>query len=44
MKVHQCKIKLFGKIGVLFQVIDANGAVVQVCNTKEEADQYINAN
>lgn len=41
MKIATLKIKLFGKVGTLFQVIDSKGEVVQVLETKEAAEAWI---
>jgi len=43
MTVQKFKMKFLGKSGVLFRVLDENGEVLQVLETQEEADQYINA-
>lgn len=41
MKVTSMKIKLFGKVATMFRVLDAQGEVIQVCETKEEAEAWI---
>lgn len=41
MKIASTKIKLFGKVAVLFQVVDNTGEVLQVLETKEEAEAWI---
>lgn len=41
MKIASTKIKLFGKVAVLFQVVDNSGEVLQVLETKEEAEAWI---
>lgn len=43
MKIATIKMKLFGKVGTLFQVIDAQGEVLQVLETKAEAEAWIAA-
>ena len=43
MTVQTFKMKFLGKSGVLFRVLDKNGEVVQVFETKEEAEQFVNA-
>jgi hypothetical protein len=41
MKITTLKIKLFGKTEVLFRVLDSKGEVVQVSETKEEAEAWL---
>jgi transposase-like protein len=41
MKVSAIKIKLFGKTETMYRAIDANGEVVQVFESKEEAESWI---
>ena len=41
MTIATTKIKLFGKVAALYQVIDAQGEVLQVLETKEEAEAWI---
>lgn len=43
MKVTAIKIKLFGKTETLFRVLDASGEVLQVLETREEAEAWIAA-
>ena len=42
MQIVTKKIKLFGKVETMFQVIDKDGEVLQVACTKEEAQEWIN--
>lgn len=41
MQITTIKIKLFGKVAALFQVVDAAGEVLQVLESKEEARAWI---
>lgn len=41
MTINPTKIKLFGKTQTLFQVINSKGEVVQVLETKAEAESWI---
>lgn len=41
MQIVTVKIKLFGKVSALFQVVDAAGEVLQVLESKEEALAWI---
>lgn len=41
MKVTSIKIKLFGKTATMFRVLAANGEVLQVLETKQEAEEWI---
>ncbi len=43
MKIDQIKIKLFGKAAVMFRAINAAGEVVQVFETREEAETWVAA-
>ena len=43
MKVQKFKMKFLGKSGVLFRVINEKGEVLQVLETQQEAEAYINA-
>jgi hypothetical protein len=43
MKVSAIKIKLFGKTATMYRVLDTKGEVLQVCETKDEAESWINA-
>lgn len=43
MKVQAMKIKLFGKVDTLYRVLSVAGEVLQVCETKEEAEAWIAA-
>lgn len=43
MKIHAMKIKLFGKVGTLYRVLDAKGEVLQVLETEAEAAAWIAA-
>ena len=41
MKVVTKKIKLFGKVENMFQVVDLSGEVLQVLCSQEEAEKWI---
>lgn len=43
MKVSAIKIKLFGRVGVVFRVLGKNGEVIFVAETKHEAKDWIAA-
>ena len=43
MKVQAMKVKLFGMFDVLYRVLNDAGEVLQVCETKEEAEAWIAA-
>jgi hypothetical protein len=43
MKITQIKIKFLGKTGVLFRVLDAEGNVLQVCESHDEAAAWVAA-
>jgi len=43
MKVTAIKIKLFGKVDTLYRVLAANGEVLQVLETRQEAEAWIAA-
>jgi hypothetical protein len=44
MKVTAMKIKLFNKIHTVYRAFDANGELVRVFDTKEEADAWMSLN
>lgn len=44
MKINPIKIKFLGKTNTLFRVLNAKGEVLQVLETKEEAEAWIAAN
>jgi hypothetical protein len=41
MKVTTMKMKLFGKVNTLYRVMSAAGEVLQVLESKEEAEAWI---
>ena len=41
MTIHTMKIKLFGKVGTMYRVLDQSGEVLQVLETKQEAEDWI---
>lgn len=43
MKITSMKIKLFGKVATMYRVLDEKGGVLQVLETKEEAEAWIAA-
>lgn len=43
MKVTTFKMKYFGKMVTLFRVLDAKGEVIQVAETEQEAQAWIEA-
>lgn len=43
MKIHAMKIKFLGKIGTIYRVLDDKGQVLQVLETKEQAEAWIAA-
>jgi hypothetical protein len=43
MKIDQIKIKQFGKAAAMFRTINAAGEVVQVFETREEAEAWVAA-
>jgi hypothetical protein len=43
MKIDQIKIKQFGKAAAMFRAINAAGEVVQVSETREEAEAWVAA-
>lgn len=44
MTINTIKIKLFGKVAPLYRVLDASGEVLQVLETKQEAEDWIKQN
>lgn len=43
MKVTQMKLKLLGKIHTVYRVFDAQGELIKVADTQEEAQAWIEA-
>lgn len=43
MTINAMKIKLFGKVATMYRVLDADGGVLQVLETQEEAAAWIAA-
>lgn len=43
MTINAMKFKFLGKTSTLFRVLDASGEVLQVLETKEEAEAWIAA-
>jgi hypothetical protein len=43
MKIDTLKIKLFGKTAAMFRVLDAKGGVLQVFETRVEAEAWMAA-
>jgi hypothetical protein len=43
MTISTIRIKFLGKTATLFRVLDAAGEVLQVCETKAQAEAFINA-
>ena len=44
MQVEKFKMKFLGKMLTFFRVLDADGEVLQICETPEEAQNWIAAN
>lgn len=42
MKVTTIKIKYLGKIMSFYRVLDNSGEVLKICETKEEAANFVN--
>jgi hypothetical protein len=41
MQVKAIKVKLFGKVGILYRVLSVTGEVLQVLETEAEAQDWI---
>ena len=43
MTISKMKIKFLGKVGTLYRVLDEAGEVLQVFETQQEAEEFVNA-
>lgn len=44
MQVEKFKMKFLGKMLTFFRVLDADGEVLQICETPDEAQAWIQSN